>query len=758
MTILEGMKRQFSRLHTALALAMLSVLAASASAQQKSLTLADIYDPQTRVNFSGSLPAGLRWIDPAHYAWAREASGGRVDWTNVDAASGSTQPLFDASRMEAALAKQPGVSTDEAQRLAHSRELIFDARYAAALLTIAGDLYVYTFDKGSVVRLTTSPGDEQFASFSPDASVVAFVRDNNLFVADVATARETALTTDTAVKVQNGKLDWVYEEEIYGRGLQQAYWWSPDSNRIAFLQLDDTAVPTYITVDSIPQNQNVEKWDYPKAGDPNPIARLGVVRVTGGPVTWVDTSKYSPADSLIVRVGWTPDSQRVAYEVQNRTQTWLDLNLWDVGARAARTVLRETSKYWINSEETRPPTWLKDGSFLWLSERSGWKHAYHYRPDGTLVRQVTDGKWELRTLHGVDEAGGWVYFSGTEHSPIGGDVYRVKLDGSGLQRLSSTEGTHRATFNSTFGAYIDTWSDATTPPQARVHRSDGQELRVIAENKVAALDQFRLSRPEFLQVQTRDGFTMEAMMIKPPDFNPSRRYPVYQFTYAGPHAQQVRNGWGGSEFIYHQLLAQKGIIVWICDNRTASGKGAESTWPVHRRFGDIELRDIEDGVAWLKRQPYVDGSRIGLHGWSYGGFMTSYALTHESSFMMGIAGGTVSDWRDYDTVYTERYLGLPQDNPEGYRESSPRWSAANLHGALLLIHGEIDDNVHLANTTQFAYELQRAQKPFQMMIYPKSRHGITDPALVKHLRTMMLDFILQQLKPGEQPAATASIR
>jgi dipeptidyl-peptidase-4 len=240
---------------------------------------------------------------------------------------------------------------------------------------------------------------------------------------------------------------------------------------------------------------------------------------------------------------------------------------------------------------------------------------------------------------------------------------------------------------------------------------------------------------------------MEAMIIRPPDFDPARRYPVYQLTYGGPHSQQVRNAWRGAEGLYHQLLAQKGVIVWICDNRTASGKGAESVWPLYRNFGELELRDIEDGLAWLKKQPGVDGSRIGIHGWSYGGYMTSYALTHSTSFTMGIAGGTVGDWRDYDTVYTERYMGTPQDNPDGYRKSSPRWAAKDLHGSLLLIHGAIDDNVHVANTMQFVHELQKAQKPFRLMLYPKSRHGISDPALVKHLRTTMLDFILEHLKP-----------
>jgi len=271
------------------------------------------------------------------------------------------------------------------------------------------------------------------------------------------------------------------------------------------------------------------------------------------------------------------------------------------------------------------------------------------------------------------------------------------------------------------------------------------QINFVEANPVPALKESGLSRPELLQVKARDGFVMEAMMIKPPDFTPSKRYPVYQFTYAGPHAQQVSNAWGGVEHLYHQVLAQRGIIVWVCDNRTASGKGMQSAWPLNKRFGETELRDIEDCLSWLKAQPYVDGSRIGISGVSYGGFMALYALTHSRSFAMGIAEGAVSDWRNYDTIYTERYLGLPQDNPEGYRHSSPRFSAADLHGELLLIHGAMDDNVHPQNTTQFAYELQRAGKPFRMMIYPKTAHGVSDPQLAAHRLRLMLDFTTQNL-------------
>jgi len=732
-----------------------ALVAATASAQQKRLTLDDIDGPAARVNFSGAPAPAFAWIDANHYAWPRAAEGREaVDWMKVDAATGASVPLFDAAKAEAAIAALPGIAADDARRLLRSRDLVFNHDFTQAIVTIADDLYLCVFAANRAVRLTSAPGDEDEPTFSPDDSKVAFVRENNLYVVDTATLRENALTSDGAARVLNGKLDWVYEEEIYGRGEQRAYWWSPDSSRLAFLRIDDSPVSTYITLDDIGYTPRVETWQYPRAGDPNPVVKVGIVRSDGRPadIRWADTSKYG-ADFLVVRVAWTPAGQ-LAYEVQNRTQSWLDLNLLDVSsmASAPKTVLRETSPFWINSEDTTTPTWLADGSFLWLSGRSGFTHAYHYSADGSLIKQVTTGKWELRTLHGADEKGGWLYFSGTERSAIGGDVYRVRLDGTGFERLSKAAGTHRAEFSPGFGFFIDRWSDVSTPTQVRLYRSDGRDLRVLHENRVAALTEYRLSRPEFVQVKTRDGFVMEAMMIKPPDFDPSKRYPVYQFTYGGPHSQEVRNAWT-LEQMYHQLLAQHGIIVWICDNRTASGKGLESTWQVFKRFGELELRDIEDGVSWLKQQPFVDGTRIGLSGWSFGGFLTAYALTHSTSFTMGIAGGTVSDWRNYDSVYTERYMGTPKDNPDGYRNSSPRYAAANLHGALFLMHGAIDDNVHVQNTMQLAYELQQAGKPFSLMIYPKTRHGVTDPSLVRHMHGAMLDFTLEHLKPNDPVSA-----
>ena len=727
------------------ALAFITLMPGGLAAQQRAITIDDLYDPDRRADLAGSQPTGLAWLDDASYVWPRPADDAGVAWTVVDATRGTMRPLFDAAKMEAAFAALPGIGPEEAARLPGQRRLQMNPARTAALVAIAGDLYHYEFSAGRVARLTTTPEEELDPTFSPDGRLVAFTRANDLFVVEVGSGRERRLTTDGNPKRLNGRLDWVYQEEIYGRGNYRAFWWSPDSRRLAFLQLDETAVPTFTLVDHIPLRQDVEVFEYPKPGDPNPAVRLGTVGAAGGPVQWVDTNAYSAGDHLIVNVAWTPDSTRVVYSVQDREQTWLDLRQAQASTGAGRTLLRETTKAWVDNHGD--PKWLVDGSFLWFSERSGWKHLYHYQADGSLVRQVTDGPWEVRTLYGVDEPGGWIYFAGTERSHIGGDVYRVRIDGSDLTRLSQPAGTHSALFNPSFSLYIGTRSDIATPPQTRLHRADGTELRVIDENRITALSAFRLVTPEFLQVETRDGFEMEAMLIKPPDFDPARRYPVFQHTYAGPHAPQVRNAWGGVGHLYLQMLAQQGIVVWVCDNRSASGKGAESAWHAYLRLGITELEDIEDGLAWLRAQPWVDASRIGINGWSYGGFMTSFALTHSTSFAMGIAGGSVTDWTLYDSIYTERFMRMPQHNAEGYEKTSVVRAAKDLHGALLLIHGTMDDNVHVQNTVALAYELQRAGKPFELMLYPKSRHGVTDPRLVKHMRQAMFDFTMKHLRP-----------
>ncbi len=721
-----------------------TLLASTAAAQNRTLTIDDLYDPQKRIDFSGGAPTGLSWVSDTHYLWPKPAERGLVDWIKVDAVSGTSAPLFDAAKMRAAFDALPGLTAEDVARLPNQRSLEFNRDHTAVVLSIADDLYYYQFGQDRAVRLTFDPYEEEEFSFSPDARQVSFIRKNNVYVVNVEQQRqERQLTTSGGEQLLNGKLDWIYQEEIYGRGTYRAYWWSPDSSHLTFLQLDEHPVPEFTIVDHIPTQPRVEMEEYPKPGDPNPRAKLGVVSAAGGGVQWVDLAKYSPNEFLIVDVSWTPDSKQVAYQVQNREQSWLDLNVVRTSGDDPKTLLRETTKAWVSPNGSAK--WLKDGSFLWPSERTGWEHLYHYTADGTPLGAVTSGNWDIRTLHGVDETSGWIYFSGTQHSYIGGDVYRVKLDGSSLTRLTQKAGTHRANFSPEFALFIDSWSDVSTPPQLRVLKADGSEVRVLHESRIPQLAEFKLSTPEFLQVKTRDGFVMEAMLIKPVDFDPSRKYPVMQFTYGGPYAPSVVNAWGGTTRMYYQMLAQRGIAVWVCDNRSASGKGIGAAWTSYKNFGEQELRDVEDGLAWLKKQPWVDGSRIGIDGWSFGGFMVTYALTHSQGFAMGIGGGNVTDWSLYDSIYTERYMLMPQNNPEGYRTSSSLAAAKNLHGQLLLIHGVIDDNVHMQNTLKFAYELQKAGKPFQLMVYERSRHGVTDPDLVKHMRQMMLDFTMDSL-------------
>lgn len=745
-----------SRAATVWCIGLLACLAQPVLAQERDLTLDDIFDRLQRVDFDGSPPQGLMWLDDDHYLQRAAQPDARLGpLRKVNALTGRSEPFFDVEVMQTALTDFPGIGADDAQQVSRRADHLMNRTRTAFVFELTNDLYHYALDTHHVSRLTHSPGREEEVSFSPDGTFVAFIRHRDLYVVDVNARREYALTTDGDDSVRNGMLDWVYQEEIYGRGNFRGYWWSPDSERIVYLRLDDSEVPAFTVVDHIPYHPEVENWHYPKAGDRNPTATLGIVRSSGGETTWIDIGEYEPSQPLVVDVGWTPDSAHVVFQVQNREQTWLDLNIATPSGDRTH-LLRETSDAWVNVNG--PPTWLEDGSFLWFSERTGWKHLYHHRADGSVVRQVTDGPWEVRELHGVDESTGWAYFSGTERSPIGRDIYRVRLDDSNSTRLSDAPGTHRAQFNPSLTRYIDTWSNITTPPSVRLHAADGAEVRVVDANRVTVLDEYRLSDPEFFQVANRDGFVMEAMMIKPTDFDPSQHYPVYQHVYGGPHVQRVTDAWAGSRYLFWQLLAQHGVIVWVMDNSTASGKGAVSTWPVYQNFGELELRDIEDGIAWLGEQPYVDIARVGIEGWSYGGYMVTYALTHSRSFAMGIAGGSVTDWRDYDTIYTERYMRMPQNNPDGYDRSASRFSAANLSGALLLIHGTMDENVHMQNTLQFAYELQKAGKSFDMMIYPRSRHRLGGLDQEEHRHIKMLEFVLRHLAAAPTPRAPTSVK
>lgn len=748
---------------------LIAVLALTSAifAQDKLLTLDDIYSPDVtkRVRFGGT-PVAVQWS--ADGRSFKQMVAGRL--MRVDAVTGQATPYLNNRALQAALVRA-GVRAELATALADSPAHHFNTDETGILINHNADLWVYEIASGELRRLTNNRDQEKEADFSPDSKWVSFVRGNNLFVVDVANAREKQLTRDGREgdkAIYNGYLDWVYEEELYGRGQRRGYWWSPDSRYVAFLRLDEANVPRFVIPNDVVTDQIIETEHYPQAGDPNPTVKVGIADIgksqfmpnvgripgvgprlpasmqrAGDSVKFVDLSAYKPDDLLIARVAWAPDSKAVVFQALNREQTWLDLVTTGLDGKTQKKMLTETTPASVEVYDN--PILLEDGSGIWQSARNGWRHLYFYDGKAQVARALTSGKWEVRNLYGVDEKNGWVYFSATKDSHIAENIYRVRLTGGEPERLSKSDGWHAAGFNKTFTHYVENWSDVTTPTQTRLFAADGTPVRVLNENKVDVSAGYKLSKPEFLQVKTRDGFEMEAMMIKPPDFDPGKKYPVFQFTYAGPHAPSVANRWGGNRGMWFQMLAQKGYIVWVCDNRSASGKGEESVWPIYKRMYELELRDIEDGLNYLRTLPYVDATRIGLHGWSYGGSMTSYALTHSKSFKIGIAGGTVTDWRLYDSIYTERYMATPQNNAAGYDRNSITKAAKDLHGRLLLIHGAMDDNVHMQNTIQFANDLQLAGRQFELMIYPTQRHGITNPAQVRHMYQLMTDFILKNL-------------
>jgi dipeptidyl-peptidase-4 len=754
------------RFAAAFALAFLFLPTAAIRAQiptggKRLLTLDDVYGPIQPIASWGSLPYVTGWLaDGQHYLEFADNGAGEVQLMRVDARTGMSAPLYDAPRMEAALAAQPGMDMAAAHRLAYRETITLDPRgETRALIAHGSDLFLYDLKAGRAARLTApdAKGEATDASFSPDGKRVAFVRGNDLYVADVAApGRERRLTRDGSPKILNGRLDWVYEEEVYGRGKSDGYAWSPDGTRIAFLRLDDTPVRPHALLNSVPRKQEVEEQSYPKPGDPNPVATLGIVPADGSaPARSVDVSAYPAQDRLIVRFAWTPDNASLSLQVQDRAQTFLDLLTADPATGRTTRLLRETTGRWVEPAEN--PVWLKDGTFLWLSDRSGWRHLYRFNRDGTSPRPLTKGEWEIRTLYGVDPAVSHVYFSASEHSPIAAHVYRLPLTGADAaapppQRLTADHaGSHtNIRFDPTFTRFLDMWSGIATPPRLRIaDAATGADVRLLGDSRetVRQIAPYQVSRPEFVQVKARDGFPLEAVLIRPPDFNPAKKYPVFCPVYGGPGSPSVKDEWSGRDFLFWQFLAQKGYIVWLCDNRSASGKGAQSQWPIYKNLGASELADIEDGLAYLKKQTWTDPARVGIYGWSYGGFLAEYALTHSKSFKVGIAAAGVSDWRLYDTIYTERYLDTPERNREGYRASSAIAAADNTSGKLLLVHGMMDDNVHLQNTIQMTYALQKAGKRFEMMLYPgpEARHGFSDAQLDRHVNIYIVEFILRNL-------------
>jgi dipeptidyl aminopeptidase/acylaminoacyl peptidase len=704
----------------------------SAAAPKKTVTFDLVYGSRQE-NFMGSPISGLTWLeDGEHFLEVKE---NRL--LIVEAATGRCRPFHDADKLAKALASLPGLDVKAAAEMAKATSFSMNPARTGAVFERGGNLYFAQFDGAKATRLAKTAAPRELLSFSPDGKRLAFVLNNNLYTVDVESGAEHQLTSDGAARISNGKADWVYFEEVFKRN-HQAYWWSPDSKSIAFLHFDDYPVRDFTVINDIPALQTVERTPYPRAGDPNPLVKLGAVSATGGDIRWVDLPDYPPKDTLIVAVGWTPDSGEIYFYGQNRIQTWLDLCTVPRSSGKAHRLLRETTRAWVDNPGE--PSFQKDGSFILASERTGWRHYYLFDKSGNLRNPITAGEWEARTLERFDESSGYLYFSGTRDSPIASNLYRIKLDGSGLQRLTAGPGEHRVQVSPKCSCFIDSHSTFQAPQQVSLFRTDGAKFRALDSNPVPALPDYRFGAHELVQIRTPDGFVLEGSLVKPPDFDPARRYPVWFLTYAGLHTPTIRDAWGPS-FAYDQVAASLGFVVFRCDPRSASGKGAVSAWTAYKRLGVHELADIETAIRWLTAQPFVDGSRIGMSGHSYGGFMTSFALTHSSMFAAGIAGAPVTDWRDYDTIYTERYMDTPQANPKGYDETSVVKAASKLHGRLLIIHGLMDDNVHLQNTAQLVQALQQADKDFEIMVYPRARH----PIFGRHYRRLLFDFMTRAL-------------
>ncbi len=697
------------------------------------LTLESLAHPTLKKTYTGMPATRLDWLPDGALVQTRR-EGDQVTLLRVDPATWESKPLLEAGRLQAALVTA-GAPEASAKAALGRASFTWNEGRSAFLLTVGDDLYLLDVEAAKAKRLAVGRTDEP--TFSPNGHQVAYLRGNDLYRVEVATGTETRLTTGGSETVFNGRLDWVYQEEVYGRGSFRAFWWSPDSKRLAFLTLDETKVPVFTLMDDRFQPQKALTARYPKAGDPNPIARLGVVDLVGRTV-WTD-DPYPGQETLIVQVGWDPEGRLLA-AYQDRIQSWLDLRRYE--GSASKQLLHEQGRAW--QERLPLPRFLPDGGFLWESGRTGHHHVYRHDRNGKLIRAVTAGDWDVKRVHGVDAKAGRLYFDATERSPIGLDAYRIGLDGQNLTRLTERPGTHRVRFNAPFTAFLDTWSDVQTPPQQALHEGAGKQVRLIDANPSEKLKTLKWGEVRFQQVETRDGFPMESMLVLPTDFDPAKRYPVFQEIYGGPAAPMVRNAWG-RDMLWYQFLAQQGIVTWICDNRSASAKGPASAFGVHRDLGTQELRDQLDGHVWLKAQGWADMDRICLDGWSYGGFMVTYALTHSRAWKLGTAGAPVVDWSLYDSIYTERFMGLPAQNKAGYESSSVLKAAGQLSGRLLLLHGTLDDNVHPQNTIMLVDALQKAGHPVQLVLLPGSDHSPRAPQHNWARYQAMWDFISKNL-------------
>ncbi|MBJ6109116.1 S9 family peptidase [Hymenobacter sp. BT523] len=723
--------------------ALLPGLAPTAvQAQQKlPLTLEDIWAKPT---FRSASVPGFNWMNDGRYYSALE--GGSLVQHEVTTGK-AVQTLVAAADLQPAGAAKP-LDVDGYSFNANEQKILFTTATEPIYRHSAQSAY-YVFDRGTKKLTALSTGKQGYATFSPDGQRVAFTRDNNVFVTDLATMTETAVTTNGVKNnLINGSADWVYEEEFT---MAQGFFWSPDSRQIAFYTFDESQVPEY----------DMQKWGslypqeyrfkYPKAGEKNSVVSVSSYDVASGRTTKMDVGPNT--DQYLPRVMWTQVTNTLSIQRLNRLQNKLEILHGDATTGNTQVVLTDTSPAYVDiSDDLRYLPGSKQ--FLFTSEKDGYQHLYLHDMKGQQVRQLTKGNWEITAINGFDPKSGFVYYTSTEGSPLQRHLYRINLQGTGKKRISEAGGGNDAVNMSPDTQYfLNTHSSNGVPAVVSLRQgSTGNLVKTLEDNAKLrqTLTQYDLGKLEFITFKTSEGTELNASMLKPSNFDPGKKYPVLMYVYGGPGSQTVRDDTGAgiafTNYLWHQLLAEQGYIVLSVDNRGTGARGADFKKSTYANMGKLETIDQAEGAKYLATLPYVDKARIGIWGWSYGGYMTSLAMTKNADlFKMGIAVAPVTNWRYYDTVYTERFLKTPQENPGGYDDNSPVQFAQNLKGKFLLVHGTGDDNVHFQNSIAFVEALIKANKDYQTLYYPNRNHGIAGGNTRLHLYRQMTNFVLQNL-------------
>lgn len=721
------------KLSLSLAIIVLSALSVFSQEQYKKISLEKIYKESI---FSPKAVRGINSMNNgSHYTINN--GGQSIDKHNY-ATGEKTATLFDVKNYE----ELPYFSAYEFSQDEKNILLTTNVEYIYRHSFVA-EYFVYQ-TKDKTLTPLSSQGKQQLASFSPDGKLVSFVRENNLFITNIEEGTELQITSDGEKnKIINGAPDWVYEEEF---GFSRGFYWSPDGKRIAYYKFDETAVPEFgmdMFGNLYPESY---VFKYPKAGETNSNVTLHVYNLESKETINIDVEADN--DSYIPRIKWTNDPEILSVTWMNRLQNQVRIIHCNANQGNAEIVYEESNDKYISEATDNMITYLPDNkSFLLISERSGYFHFYKYDFKKKKLFELTSGEWDIHSLLGVDIKKKEVYYTSYEESSIEQHVYAIKLDGTKKRKISTLPGTSDAWFSSTYEYYIMSHSDANSPSNYSLFNRKGELIRELETNEELKkkTEEYGFSKVEFLTVPTASGQLLNAYMIKPGDFDPNKQYPLFMYVYGGPESQNVTDSWGRSS-AWHQLLVQEGYIVACVDNRGTNGRGEEFRKATYMQLGRLETIDQVESATYLGELPYIDETRIGIFGWSYGGFMTSLCLTKGGGvFKMGIAVAPVTNWRYYDTVYTERFMRTPQENPSGYDDNSPINFADQLEGKLLLVHGMGDDNVHFQNSVDFAEALVQANKQFDMQFYPNKNHGIYGGNTSYHLRVRMTEFILENL-------------